>query len=223
MKKYNYLPRVLCILLVMFMISSIGVGYTYSKYIKNDRADDAARVTTFGVTTGVEAGAFADTYTSDTDGTLTVVDSLDSKDVVAPGTKGEFSGINIQGTPEVSVKVTTTADLELTGWTTDGSDYYCPLRITVGETEYYGMDYQSMDAFEAAVEGAITVKNGEEYAPGTNLANQGLNSDYSWEWVFKGTDGKQTTEKDTALGDRSAAGNPARISLTVTAKVEQID
>lgn len=219
-----YLPRILCILLVMTLFSVIGAGNAMSKFVIDSTADDSARISSFGVTTGVAAGAFSDTYVNEEDNTITVVDSLDSENVVAPGTEGTFSGINIQGTPEVRVKVTTSVDLELTGWTTDGSDYYCPLRITVGEDEYYGLDYASEDAFEAAVEGAISVvPDGAEYAPGTNLAELGLNSNYSWKWDFKGTDEKQTTEKDTALGDRSATGNPGRISFTASARVEQVD
>ena len=206
----------------MVMVSSIGVGFTYSKYVVDDRADDTARITKFGVTTGVRAGAFSETYTSP-DGTVTTVDSLDTDKVLAPGTSGTFSGINVQGTPEVTVRITTTADMELTGWTTTGSDYYCPIIVTVNGTEYYGMDYASMDAFEADIEAAITTVNAE-YDAGTNLANiPGLNGNYSWRWPFKGTDGKQTTEKDTLLGDRAAAGNAGTFSLTVTAKVEQID
>ena len=219
----KHLPRVLSVLLVLVIITSIGVGFTYSKYIVDDSADDNARISKFGVTTGVRAGAFSNTYKSP-DGTVTTVDRLDTGNTLAPGTSGTFSGINVQGTPEVDVKITTTADMELAGWTTTGSDYYCPVVVTINGTEYYGMNYASADAFEAAVEAAITTINNQTFDSGTNLANiPGLNNDYSWKWIFKGTDGKQTTAKDTALGDRAAAGNAGTFSLVVSAKVEQVD
>ena len=214
--------RIASFLLVMVMVTFTYAGSTVAKYVIDSEADDASRVTRFGVTTGVQAGAFATSYKNQ-GGTVTV--KSDTR-VVAPGTEGTFSGIHITGVPEVNVRVTTTADLELTNWTTTGSDYYCPLRITVNGTEYYGMNYGSMDEFEADVEGAITTVNGNTYSVGTNLANQSaLNGDYSWRWDYKGTDGKQTTEKDTALGDRAAANinNAGTVSLVVTARVDQID
>lgn len=219
----KHLPRVLSVLLVLVIVTSIGVGFTYSKYIVDDTADDTARVTSFGVTTGVQAGAFAKSYKNGS-GVVTVENQTDTRNLLAPGTNGTFSGINVQGTPEVSVRVNTTANMELTGWTTTGSDYYCPLIITINGTEYYGMNYASADAFEAAVEAQIAKISNQVYDSGTNLSTiPGLNGNYSWKWNFKGTDGKQTTEKDTALGDRSAAGNPAEFSLVVTARVEQVD
>lgn len=221
--KYNYLPRVLCILLVMVMISTIGVGFTYSKYIVDDEADDNARVTNFGVTTGVAAGAFATSYANG-DGLVTVENQTDTRNLLAPGTEGTFSGINVKGTPEVSVKVLTTADMELGDKWVAGGGYYCPITITVNGTDYCGLDYASADAFETAVETAITTINNQVYAPGANLAEiPGLNGNYSWYWTFKADGVKQTVEKDTELGDNAAAGNPAEFSLVVTAKVEQVD
>ena len=221
--KYNYLPRIICVLLAMVMISTIGVGYTFSKYVVDSRADDNARVTKFGVTAVIEAGAFSDTYKSP-DGTLTTVDSIDTAKVLAPGTEGTFSGINVHGSPEVAVKFLITADLDLGDNWVAGGGYYCPITVTVNGTDYCGLDYASADAFEAAVEAAITLINDQVYAPGTNLAEiPGLNGDYSWFWTFRADGVKQTVEKDTELGDNAAAGNPAELSLAVTVKVEQVD
>ena len=208
------------------MVSSIGVGFTYSKYVVDDYSDDTARISRFGVTTGVAAGAFSTTY-KNSDGSLTTVSSANTDKVLAPGTKGTFSGIHISGTPEVDVRVTTSATVTLTGWELADGTFYCPLKVKVGSTTMNGLNYSTANSFSTAIYNAIASIADATYDSGTDLsAIPEYNRDYSWEWPFKDSTGSkvnQSADNDTYLGDQAAAGNAATFSITVSAKVEQID
>ncbi len=226
--KKNRMMRTAAILLVAVLLTTSVISGTFAKYITSKESTDTARVAKFGVELGVTVdGAFAteydaDTTANDTNGTAiakTVVAATNDQDnLVAPGTKGDLmASATIKGTPEVAVNVKQEATLVLTGWEVDGT-YYCPLVITVDGTKFYGMDYTSVAAFIAAVEAKLD--SDVNYAPNTDLTES---HSVTWAWAFEGTDGKQTDELDTALGNYAANAGDIEISFTYKVTVTQID
>ena len=226
--KKNRMMRVASALLVAVLLTTCAISGTFAKYVTSKESTDTARVAKFGVDLGVTVdGAFATEY--DADVTVTdkdgaaiaktvVASSTDQDNLVAPGTKGDLmASATIAGTPEVAVNVKQEATLVLTGWAVEGT-YYCPLVITVDGDKFYGMDYDSAAEFIAAVEAALD--SDVNYAPNTDLTES---HSVTWAWAFEGTDGKQTNEKDTALGDYAAETGDIEISFTYKVTVTQID
>lgn len=224
----NKMMRIASVLLVAVLLSTCAISGTFAKYVTSKESTDTARVAKFGVDLAVTVdGAFATEYDADTTANdehgiaiaKTVVAAADDQDnLVAPGTKGDLmASATIDGTPEVAVNVKQEATLVLTGWEVEGT-YYCPLVITVDGTEFYGMSYTSAEEFIAAVEAALD--SDVNYEPNTDLAES---HSVTWEWAFEGTDGKQTNEKDTALGNYAAKTGDIEISFTYKVTVTQID
>lgn len=218
-------PRLLAALLLLTVLSTCVISGTFAKYATEGSGSDSARVGKWGVTASVTGGAFAASYAADDEDFTVAVNSVVSSDgeteIVAPGTEGTFTGVALTGTPEVAVRITKTATVAVDNWS-DGAAYYCPLYVTVNGTDYYGNDYESGEAFAAALASAIEAANGD-YEANTDLSGiSGMNGDYSWKWYFtaNGEDTKQTNVKDTALGDAATAGT---ISIDVAVTVEQID
>ena len=226
--KKNRMMRVASALMVAVLLSTCAISGTFAKYITEKESTDTARVAKFGVDLAVTVdGAFATEYDADTTATdklgvaiakTVVASSTDSDNLVAPGTKGDLmASATIAGTPEVAVNVKQEATLVLTGWEVNGT-YYCPLVITVDGTKFYGMDYTSAAEFIAAVEAALD--SDVNYAPNTDLTES---HSVTWAWAFEGTDGKQTDELDTALGNYAAKTGDIEISFTYKVIVTQID
>ena len=226
--KKNKMMRIASVLLVAVLLSTCAISGTFAKYITSKESTDTARVAKFGVDLAVTVdGAFATEYDADTTATdklgvaiakTVVASSTDSDNLVAPGTKGDLmASATIAGTPEVAVNVKQEATLVLTGWEVNGT-YYCPLVITVDGTKFYGMDYTSAAEFIAAVEAALD--SDVNYAPNTDLTES---HSVTWAWAFEGTDGKQTDELDTALGNYAAKTGDIKISFTYKVIVTQID
>ena len=226
--KKNKMMRVASALMVAVLLSTCAISGTFAKYITEKESTDTARVAKFGVDLAVTVdGAFATEYDADTTATdklgvaiakTVVASSTDSDNLVAPGTKGDLmASATIAGTPEVAVNVKQEATLVLTGWEVNGT-YYCPLVITVDGTKFYGMDYTSAAEFIAAVEAALD--SDVNYAPNTDLTES---HSVTWAWAFEGTDGKQTDELDTALGNYAAKTGDIGISFTYKVTVTQID
>ena len=226
--KKNRMMRVASALLVAVLLTTCAISGTFAKYVTSKESTDTARVAKFGVDLGVTVdGAFATEYdadvsVSDKDGAaiaMTVgASSTDQDNLVAPGTKGDLmASATIAGTPEVAVNVKQEATLVLTNWAVEGT-YYCPLVITVDDAKFYGMDYDSAAEFIAAVEAALD--SDVNYAPNTDLTESHA---VTWAWAFEGTDGKQTDELDTALGNYAAKTGDIEISFTYKVTVTQID
>ena len=219
--KKNKMMRIASVLLVAVILTTCAISGTFAKYVTSGSGSDTARVAKFGVTVSGTAETFAKTYVAH-DGSFTVATNtvVSTENVVAPGTSGSMAVFTITGTPEVAVRVAFTGTLELGDkWVDSASAYYCPIEVTVGDTTFKGLDYDSADEFEAAVNAKIATFT-NDYAAGTNL--NGIGGDapaISWKWAFEGND----NVKDTYLGDQAAAGEAARISLDVTATVTQID
>ena len=205
--KRNTILRVSAILLVLTLLSTCVISGTFAKYTTSADANDDARIAKWGVVVEATAEAFTE---NDDD---TVISFVSGENVLAPGTDGNLCGLTITGQPEVAVKIDATAELELTDWAVD-SAYYCPLVITVGNTEFKGNDYADAEAFEKAVEDAIVAEIAvASVDPNTNLADAVA---VTWAWAYEGND----DVKDTALGNAAA---PATISIAVSVTVTQID
>ena len=224
----NKMMRIASVLLVAVLLSTCAISGTFAKYVTSKESTDTARVAKFGVDLAVTVdGAFATEYDADTTATdklgaaiakTVVASSTDQDNLVAPGTKGDLmASATIAGTPEVAVNVKQEATLVLTGWEVNGT-YYCPLVITVDGTKFYGMDYTSAAEFIAAVEAALD--SDVNYAPNTDLTET---HSVTWAWAFEGTDGKQTDELDTALGNYAAKTGDIEISFTYKITVTQIN
>ena len=219
--------RLAAVMLMCVLLTTSVVGGTFAKYVTSDWEQDKARVAKWGVGVDVEADtAFATAYGKDDPATTiaqTVVSSNSDK-LLAPGTKGTLCTAYITGKPEVAVHITKTPTLVLTGWTTNGTDYYCPLVITVDGTEYYGMDDAYLNAqdpaaaFIAAVEGALRA----DYEVGLNTDLTVYNK-VEWSWAFEGGHAEQTNEKDTALGNRAHNTGDITIDFKYEITVTQVD
>ena len=236
--KKNVMMRLASFLLVAVLISTSAISGTYAKYVTEGTGTDSARVAKWGVTVTANGGMFGEHYNGTTDDKLstTYTGSVDSQGaipgngeskVVAPGTKGDMVSVELSGKPEVAVQVSYKADVELTGWEIDGSEY-CPLIITVNGTAYSCTGSVTVDQLEAAVETAIAADVSDVYPAGTDLSTIGADAlQISWEWPFEtgNTDEEIAANnvKDTALGNATADGNPATIEISVTTTVTQVD
>lgn len=231
--KKNRLMRASVLLLVLTLVTSCFVGGTFAKYVSEGEGEDSARVAKWGVKVEVTGDGFRETYGKDDHLSNVQGNTVSSTvKVVAPGTKGTFGGVKITGTPEVAVKVETTATVDLSGWNVaEGGEFYCPLVFTIGDQTINGLDYSSSNAggessFEGAIKTAIQKATTKVYQAGTNLEEVGADITYSWEWPFENATGKACNQDDvldTKLGDNAANNNAPTINITVTTTVTQVD
>ena len=238
--KKNVMMRLACFLLVAVLISTSAISGTYAKYVTKGEGADAARVAKFGVTVEAKTTMFAKEYkTDDTTykGELSV-ESSTKDNVLAPGTTGKMVDLAVVGEPEVATRITYTPEVELgNNWIDklDTTKFYCPLKVTVKtnvETKTLcGLDYDSADEFESAIE-ALIVAAKMDYAPNEDLATINDDLTISWEWPFEGSTyingtghEKQLDEKDTFLGNRAAdlLDNAGTIDVSLVVTVTQIN
>lgn len=223
--------RIASIMLIAVMMSTCAISGTFAKYVTTGTGSDNARVAKWGVTVTPNGELFLRNYTK-TDGTYTVsdntVESSDTWKLVAPGTSHGLTEVQLTGTPEVAVRITYDAVVNLDGWVlSDGTTEYCPVYFTI-EGKTYGTDdsglgfdytYTTVEELKTAIVNAVKAC-GKDYAPNTDLS--GISADaptITWTWAFEtGHD-----VEDTDLGNKAAAGNYAVIQLTVTTTVTQID
>lgn len=240
--KKNVMMRVAAMLLVCVLASTCGISGTFAKYVTSDSGSETARVAKFGVVVEAESfGMFTTDYDTTDTATFTGQYSVSAQgtsnrdDVMAPGTNGSFANISITGTPEVAVKVEVAPTVTISGtWEDADGNYYCPIIITVGTTEFCGLNYNSATEFADAIATELTGKS-DVYAPNTNLASiyDNTNLDLSWRWVFAESDhaalshthlaGEQTDIRDTFLGDYAANTGDLKITIALTITVTQVD
>lgn len=219
--KKNKILRLASVMLMLCLITTCAISGTFAKYTTDGTATDTARVAKWGVkiTAATTQDMFTKTYQkSDTDTTVTV--SADT-DVVAPGTKGQFTEFTIEGTPEVAVNVKYEATLTLKGWTVNSADY-CPIEFKVGEDTFKIGDpgISSVSDLKTEVEKAIADFS-KDYAVGTDLENADA-PEISWEWAYTGNN----DASDTVLGNLAADAdteNDPTITLAVKVTVTQND
>ena len=217
MKKQRFFMLGIITVLVA-VLSLTFVSSTFAKYTTSGTATDSARVAKWGVTVAVNSAAFEKTYATD-DTTSSLANSVEATvDVLAPGTKGTLVTANLEGKPEVAVRLSLDLTLELTGWTVNSAEY-CPLEFKVnlgGVEETFKIDNSTINTVQDLID-AVTA-----YVEGSNAeyeANEDLSTAYdltiSWAWAFEGND----DAKDSKLGDAASA----EISCKLDVKVEQID
>ena len=219
--KKNKMMRIASVLLVAVLLSTCAISGTFAKYVTSANSSDSARVAKFGVEITANGNIFAASYDS------TVAADGGTPDVVAPGTSGNLASMTLSGKPEVSVKVTYTGTVQLTGWTDSNGDFYCPVKVTVEETKLCGLDYASSDAFITAIQDNIASYS-KTYAPNTDLSGVGADSlAISWEWAYEDAtaylNGTQNDTDDTFLGDQAAADNASTILISLVTTVTQVD
>lgn len=216
--KKNWTMRVGVALVALTLITSCFVGGTFAKYTTAGTGTDTARVAKFGVTVTATGNMFADKYDT-ADNAATVV-SQGGEKVVAPGTKGNMASITLLGVPEVDVKVTYEATVELNDhWVDEDGDFYFPLDIIVNKQEVDLSGATSNDDVISAVTNAIS-NYSKTYKAGKDLSTVGADSlAISWEWDFEGNE----DVKDTYLGDQANNGNAGVITIGVKTTVTQVD
>lgn len=237
MRKNNML-RLASVLLVAVLLSTCAVAGAFAKYqtiLPN--AKDEARVAKWGVKIAGTGNIFDSAYgegdvaVARDHASVTVRSEVgtDNKidDVVAPGTKGTLAQLSVIGKPEVDVRVTYDAKVEMAGWTAN-SVVYCPIVFKVGEEEFKigtvlneGTADQTTISTTAAlckaIEDAIEAKT-QDYDANTDLSAVNDDVIVTWAWDYNAD-----TIKDTALGDAAADGNAATVKLTITTTITQID
>lgn len=216
--KKNYSMRIASMLLVLVLLTTCVISGTFAKYVTEGKASETARVAKWGVEVVAETWADDQLEADLTTAENNIVAATGTTDLLAPGTGINFVSVNVTGTPEVGVKVTYVADLELTGWVSTGGEYM-PLVFKVNNTEYKCAAGTTIDNFEKAVEDAIADYT-EEYDAGDVLETEGAGKlTVSCYWAYEGNNDKY----DTELGDAAADGNAPTVSLTITCTVTQVD
>lgn len=217
-------------LMTAALLTSCVVGGTFAKYMIQGTGSDSARVARFGVEITANGSTFSSMYEAENNGKERIVaysvvgtagGDGEKDQIVAPGTSGKMVSMTLSGKPEVAVRVSYEATLSLGNWEVDGA-YYCPLEITIGESNepIKGTDYESSDSFATAVKEAIEAYTAV-YEPGTDLS-QAPDMDFpsvSWRWAFDGND----DQKDTALGNQACTANFATVTLKIATTVTQIN
>lgn len=152
------------------------------------------------------------------DGSTSTAYPPPSQEIIPPSRDGAYEGEVIGKRAYTLVNYTSLYWWYRHIWTAekteDGSAFYCPIVITVGDKTFSGLNYDSAAAFEAAVESAIA-NYSINCAPGTDLSDF-ISPKLTWSWAFdSGNDAA-----DTALGN---AATPATIALDLSATVTQIN
>ena len=230
--KKNRMMRLASVLLVAVLMTTCTISGTFAKYVTEGSAEDYARVAKWGVEVTPNGVMFAKEYAKNDDSYVkdnTVASSNEWK-VVAPGTTGNMTEVQITGTPEVATRITYDATIVLTNWKLEDGTEYCPIIFTVEGIKYYigNGSIHNVDELITAVKTAIGNCK-RDYEPKTNLAEK--NKDFptvSWEWEFEGDKadatlrGYQTDAKDTELGNL-AVSRDTFVKVDITTTVTQID
>ncbi len=197
------------------------VSNTLAKYTTSGTATDTARVANWSVTVTGETYK-DDQLEADLATTENEILASASADLLAPGTGIKFAGFTITGQPEVAVKVTYTANLELEGWVVDSAEYMPLVFVIKGdEYSYAGVSAANIDAFEAKIEELIAAYS-KTYEENTDLSTVPADKlEVSCYWEYSTSEANDVL--DTKLGNQAAAGNAPTVNLTITCSVTQID
>lgn len=239
--KKNKMMRLASLLLVAVMLTTCTISGTYAKYVTTGTGTDTARVAKWGVTVTPTGTIFSKQYATDDtsrySGANSVVTSNEDK-LVAPGTTGGNTLVQLSGIPEVAYRVDYTATLALSNWTIsadlngDGVDdfngEYCPIIFTVEGTPYKIGDVGIEDTSDLITKVKTAIEDcSASYDPNLSLADASvIYPTVTWEWKYSDVEFDAISEndiKDTALGNAAANGQAATIQLEVVTTVTQID
>lgn len=206
--KKSIIIAIICLLLCCTAVVSAA------KYFSTDDNTQNGQVSKWGVTFTPGANAFTSSVKEDD---KFIIKATGDYNVIAPGSTGTITSLSISGTPEVAVEVVYTATVTLTGWTTTGSDEYCPLVFTAGSSTIKLGEgaATTIDKLEEEIAKALSFS--QKYDAGTDLSSVTVPS-VSYEWEFYVDN--ETDAKDTALGNASTAPT---ISIELVASVTQIN
>lgn len=229
MKKNKMMRAALAFLVVTMLTMSIVSG-TFAKYVTSGSASDSARVAKFGVEVSASGNLYSTTYAkgdNTSEGATLSVESSDTTNVVAPGTKSSGDGlkISVTGTPEVAVNI----DFDVTATDIFLNDYY-PVKYTLTKGGTALVTNGTLAAVKTALEGALVSK---EYAAKSALDTTIGDLELTWEWDFDDAGEGTYDEQDTLLGDLAAGVTPnptlasgtysLNTSLAITVTVTQVD
>ena len=244
--KKNSTMRIAAVLMVLTLMTSCFVGGTFAKYTTAGVSNDSARVAKFGVTVTGFTDMFAKDYkdeATDVVASMTVRSST-AEDVIAPGTQGTLTGFDVNGQPEVDVRVSYKVDVfTMENWevdlnkdeTMDGA--YCPIVFTIsknGVTQKYVIGGGTATDVNSLITEIATAINTYTVDYQTNeLLSGNVDDDLviSWRWYFdekvvgNPLNTYQNDLGDTSLGDLAAldVSKAANINLQITCTVTQID
>ena len=228
--KKNTMMRLASVLLVAVLLTTCTISGTFAKYVTDATSEDTARVAKWGVVITAATNTMFDTEydVGATEMTVKLDTTYGENNLVAPGTSGTLTDMQLSGKPEVAVSVTYEATVELSGWTIDNDEDYCPIVFTV-EGETYGIEgtgatktFADSAALAAGIKTAIE-DTAKEYAVNTDLSTVATDApSISWNWAFEAADGTtyQSNDKDTKLGDLQTLPT---ISIVIKTTVSQID
>lgn len=200
-------------LALLSVISMGSVAGTYARYTTTlTEQTDSARVAkwTIGQTTNV-GNLFTNSYkASDAADGETDTDVKALVDVVAPGTKGEYS-FNLSGTTETNYTLTVVA----TATDTINTAEYAPITYTLDGNAVTDMNADSIvNAEDLALAIAALYPTDKVYAAGT--VSESIHT-IGWEWAIDGDDAK-----DTVLGNAIALNEDShKVSLSITITATQ--
>ena len=224
--KKNVMMRVASVLMVAVLLTTCAISGTFAKYVTKAEGSDIARVAKFGVGIIAYGDTFANGYEDDKTTSTTVKTNAsvwnesEDKDLVAPGTSGSMAKMTLTGTPEVDVRVSYVAEVEISDNWVVGGDTYFPIQIKVNGT---AVSYDATDDIadiETAIEDAIKAYS-KDYEHNTNLSGVAADSlEVTWEWPFSTSAANDI--KDTKLGDQ-AVDEDITVSIAVTTTGTQID
>jgi hypothetical protein len=186
--KRNKITKAASIVFALTLITTMMIGGTFAKYTTSGSTNNSARVAKWGVTIDANNAKLYSTAYGD------VVLSSNSKEVVAPGTKGSVELFSIKGQPEVDFEVTfaNTSKGSDISYGTDDTGYY-PVKYTLYKGSSVLGDQSNKKLSEIVT---YLISN-----PITVEAGQSVNDTYKLEWTWSMT-GEDV--KDTALGDAIA-------------------
>lgn len=246
--------RVLAFLITVCMATTCLLGGTIARYQTSASIDDAATAARWGVTVSATGSLFGAKYanstagnnpTDSTDADEISVQSTDSVDRVAPGTKNDTGmTFTLTGTPEVDVAVSidiTAKDVFLKAGTY--KDYTTGVEDdTFTATNYHPIIFTLKNGagttlIEGELSEIVTYLETLEgnYNANTDLSTIGAAGNHNdgtykltWRWDIGGN-----TQEDTLLGNLAvgapyttgvdAANYSTGVSFDITITVEQID
>ena len=185
---------VLAVLLLAVVTTAYSVSGTYAKYTSSKESSDSARVAKWGINITNDIDLFDASYLSTDDTTTDVANGTDDdKNVVAPGTKGEYT-FKLAGAPETNYTLVVDAE---------GTDDIGRIVYTLDTTTY-----TTIDALCDAIEDLYDAN--KVYAANTSSESEHT---IGWEWKFA-EDGKDET--DTGLGNAGTAEVSLKVKITAT-------
>lgn len=203
--KKNRMMRLASLLLVLVLMTSSVVGGTFAKYVTKGEVADEARVAAwgFGDATTITFNLFDDVY-NDT------VDSVDGKNVIAPGTsktdtvKLNYADTTGKGAPEVDYKVELNVKAHSVAQDIDNHK-----NIT---WNFNGTNYDTFSAMVAAIDAY------EVNVEANALPDIATGLTIGWNWEFSTSESDDAF--DTAMGNK---GTLDEVSLTIEYVATQLD